>query len=84
MSESKLRKIHKDSDWIITRFCKIHGMTWTGFMDKLANLIKLTIDGIDDKEWSIEELRKYYPYSDVLVAQDIRQFFTPNKEADNP
>jgi len=63
-------KIRKGTLEIIRRFGKIHGQSPAQFFDKLSTLLVLGIDELMNVD--VEELRRLYPYSDVLVCQDVR------------
>ena len=55
---------------VIRKFASIHGMSFAQFCDKLSVLLTCGIDGL--METDIEDLRKTFPYSDLIVSQDIR------------
>jgi len=70
--------------YILKRYAKIHGWAMTTFLDNLATMLYLGIDGL--LEWDISELKKYYCYSDIMVASDVREAgwipLKPIKEGD--
>jgi hypothetical protein len=70
-------KIRKGTLEIIRKFGKIHGQSPAQFFDKLSTLLVLGIDELMNVD--VEELRRSYPYSDVLVSADIRNIIGSGK-----
>lgn len=64
-------RVNRESLKIIRKFCAIHNWSFAQFCDKLATILVCGIDSLMDAD--IEDLKKRYPYSDVLVSADIRQ-----------
>jgi len=63
-------KIRKGTLEIIRKFCNIHDWSFAQFCERLAITLTCGIDGLT--EWEISELKKTYPYSDILICADVR------------
>lgn len=70
-------KISRRALVIIRKYTSIHEMNATQFFDKLATLMTVGIDSLMSLD--LEDLRKLYSYSDILIIQDSRKIFTPIK-----
>jgi uncharacterized protein (UPF0305 family) len=79
LDDTRIR-IHRKAKYIIDRYAKLHYQKSIQFYDQIAQLIANTLDGIDDPEWTIEDLREHYSHSDIIVAADIRKWFSPEGE----
>jgi len=71
-------RIHRETLKILRRYAAIHHLTAPRFFDNLASLLVCGIDGLT--EWEIDDLRKQYHYSSLLVARDVRLIVKPIKE----
>lgn len=81
MSDAKIR-IHRDTKYILDRYAKIHCLRTMHLLDKIALIIKHCLDGIDDPNWTIDDLQKHYSNSGLMCAQDVRKFILQEGDKD--
>ena len=61
----------------LRKFASIHDWSFAQFCERLAITLTCGIDGLE--EWELEDLKKTYPYSDVVIVEDIRTIFEPKE-----
>lgn len=73
-------RVRRDTLTILKRYASIHHLSAPRFLDNLASLLVCGIDNLDNTELTVDDLRKLYRYSSLMVAQDMRKVCEPVRE----
>ena len=71
-------RISREALKVLKKYSAIHHLSTPRFLDNLASLLVCGIDGLT--EWEIDDLRKQYRYSSLMIARDMRMVMKPTGE----